>query len=181
MGTDLQSGDTSDASSLVTDILAHAPGSSSESGSSTGGSSGGSSVGDQITQLSQIAPERAFFRRNERRASSVLTELMDYLAKNAPAQPAVSGTYSSDGTVTFDTSPSEQRPERLGVKCLPSQINKSMKGKTMNVSSVSSQGSSTLSAAGGGSVGNPKRNCIVSSSKFKRKTRAKTALKPRTG
>ncbi len=102
VGSDLKSGDTSDASSLISDLLSNAPGSSSKSDSSAD-SSGTSSVGDQITTFLKSL-QSALSSNDTKDATSILSALKDYLNKNMPSQSSNSGTYSSDGTLSSATS-----------------------------------------------------------------------------
>jgi hypothetical protein len=102
VGSDLQSGDTSDASTLISDVLSDAPNSCSSSGSSTG-SSGSSSVGSQITSYLQSL-QSALSSDNTTDATSILSDLKDYLNKNTPFQASNSGTYSADGTLASTSS-----------------------------------------------------------------------------
>ena len=100
--SDLKSGDTSDAASLLSNILSNAPASSAESSSSTD-SSGSSSVGSQITSYLHSL-QSALSSDNTTDATSILSDLKDYLNKNTPFQASNSGTYSADGTLASTSS-----------------------------------------------------------------------------
>jgi len=88
---DLQSGNTTDASSVVSEILSNAPNSTSDSSSSNPASE----ITDYLKTL-----QRAISSGDTSSAESILSKLNDYLAANAAFQPTGAGTYSSDGTVT---------------------------------------------------------------------------------
>lgn len=98
---DLESGDTTDASTVLTNLLANAPGSSTASSNSTA-SSGSSSVGDQITSYLKSL-QSALSSGDTSTAKNILTQLNNYLTANAPTG---AGMYSSDGTVTSASSSS---------------------------------------------------------------------------
>ena len=103
MGSDLQSGDTSDASSLLSDLLSNAPNSSSNSSSSTAGSS--SSTAEQITKYLKTL-QGALSSGDTTSATTILGDLKDYLKQNTSYPISDSGTYSSDGTLASTSSSS---------------------------------------------------------------------------
>ncbi|MGA2747688.1 MAG: hypothetical protein ABSG59_02850 [Verrucomicrobiota bacterium] len=98
---DLQSGDTTDASSVVSEILSNATNSTSDSSSSTDStdSADSSNPASEITDYLKTL-QRAISSGDTSSAESILSKLNDYLAANAAFQPTGAGTYSSDGTVT---------------------------------------------------------------------------------
>ena len=109
----LNSGDTSSAQSLLTDLLSHSPDGGSSSSSSTTSSDAASSTdstsssdpGVKITNyLKKI--QSAISSGKTSSAESLLSSLKDYLAANAPQQPPGMGTYSTDGNLSSSSSAS---------------------------------------------------------------------------
>ena len=98
---DLQSGDTTDASSVVSEILSNATNSTSDSSSSTDStdSADSSNPASEITDYLKTL-QSAISSGDTSSAEGILSKLNDYLAANAAFQPTGAGTYSSDGTVT---------------------------------------------------------------------------------
>lgn len=93
--SDLKSGDTTDATSLLSDIISHT---SKKSGNSSadGNTASTSSSSDTFnTYLKSL--KSALSSGDTTTAQSIVTSLQDYLAANQPSQSASAGTYSADG------------------------------------------------------------------------------------
>jgi hypothetical protein len=104
----LDSGDTSTAQSVLTNLLAHAPKSSSTDTDTTStDSSTSSNPADKITGFFKQL-KRALTSGDTSSAQSVVSSLKDYLASNPLRPPSSVGMYSTDGSLASGYSSSNQ-------------------------------------------------------------------------
>jgi ribosomal protein S20 len=122
--SDLESGNTTSASTEVNDILSHAPKTSS-SASPTDTSSGTTNSGDQITQYLKSL-KSAITAGDTTSAQSVLSKLQDYVTANPPPTPPGGGHAAG-------SSSANDNPLQKALKSLESDLNS---GNTTDATSL---------------------------------------------
>jgi uncharacterized protein HemY len=102
--SDLNSGDTTDATSLLSDIISHT--SKNSGNSSTDSSTASTSSSSDTFNKYLKSLKSALSSGDTTSAQSILSSLQDYLAANQPSQSASAGTYSANGDINSTTASS---------------------------------------------------------------------------
>jgi len=104
LSSDLTSGDTTDAASLLSDIISHTSKKSGTDSTDSSTDSTSSSSNTFNTYLKSL--KSALATGDTTGAQSIVSSLQDYLAANQPSQAATVGTYSANGDFNSTTASS---------------------------------------------------------------------------